>query len=488
MKNRISLPSLLIVSACCSLAVGTLNADPSCTNATRFVSSQFIVQGSVAGAGDIDGDGYADFLLGDGSGVYLISEKVAVVSGRTKEVIYLLTSAKGSSDGFGTPVSVGDLNSDGIPDIVVGAELENLNGYASGRIDVFNGASGSLLYSVFGDSAFTYFGQSIAKLGDVNDDGHVDFLVYSSTYVGLITAISGADGSEIYTVEGDSTVKQLGFSIARLGDVNDDGKPDFVAAGHEGPLVRVFSGADGALIHEIVDPQGLHESQFGWGLSGAGDLNGDGVEDILVGSPFREVSSNQSTIYVFSGKTAELLFDLLPTGLQHNFGQQLTGGADLNGDEIADIVVLTGPSHERILQIFSGFDQSLVYADTGDLFGLNFRNGPALAGDINGDCLDDVIIGGGVEEYLIYSLSNLCARPASCTGCCNVPGDADNNQSVNIADVTFLISRIFAAGSAPVCSAEADANADGRVNIADLTYLIARIFAGGPPPLCGPAL
>lgn len=70
-------------------------------------------------------------------------------------------------------------------------------------------------------------------------------------------------------------------------------------------------------------------------------------------------------------------------------------------------------------------------------------------------------------------------------GCCSFPGDANNSGSVNIADVTFLIARIFAGGQAPVCNDEADANGSDTVNIADVTFLIARIFAGGSAPVCG---
>ncbi len=70
-------------------------------------------------------------------------------------------------------------------------------------------------------------------------------------------------------------------------------------------------------------------------------------------------------------------------------------------------------------------------------------------------------------------------------GCCDTPGDANNDQSANIGDVTFLIARIFSAGPAPSCADEADANSDGSVNIGDVTYMIARIFSGGPAPVCG---
>ncbi len=71
--------------------------------------------------------------------------------------------------------------------------------------------------------------------------------------------------------------------------------------------------------------------------------------------------------------------------------------------------------------------------------------------------------------------------------CCDLAGDANNSGSVNIADVTFLIARIFAGGAAPPCCEEGDADGSGGVNIADVTFLIARIFAGGPAPSCGPA-
>lgn len=70
-------------------------------------------------------------------------------------------------------------------------------------------------------------------------------------------------------------------------------------------------------------------------------------------------------------------------------------------------------------------------------------------------------------------------------GCCATAGDANHDGGVNIADVTFLIARIFASGDAPVCNDEADANGDDTVNIADITFLIARIFAGGAAPVCG---
>ncbi|MFQ5606832.1 MAG: hypothetical protein ACE5GA_02710 [Candidatus Zixiibacteriota bacterium] len=69
--------------------------------------------------------------------------------------------------------------------------------------------------------------------------------------------------------------------------------------------------------------------------------------------------------------------------------------------------------------------------------------------------------------------------------CCGIAGDADHGGAVNIADVTFLIARLFSGGGEPFCANEASANGDASVNISDITFLIARIFADGPAPVCG---
>lgn len=124
----------------------------------------------------------------------------------------------------------------------------------------------------------------------------------------------------------------------------------------------------------------------------------------------------------------------------------------------------------------------------GDVFSNGNDNCPAIANndqiDTDNDGVGDACdICPGFDDNIDSDGDGI---PDGCdTGCCDTAGDADNNGSVNIADVTFLIARIFAGGPAPPCDDEADANGDNKVNIADVTYLIARIFAGGPAPVCG---
>ena len=77
--------------------------------------------------------------------------------------------------------------------------------------------------------------------------------------------------------------------------------------------------------------------------------------------------------------------------------------------------------------------------------------------------------------------------PNPCPGCCDTPGDANSDGKVNIADVSFVISWLFAGGASPSCCSEGSANGDDKLNIADVTYVIAWLFSGGPDPICGPA-
>ncbi len=110
------------------------------------------------------------------------------------------------------------------------------------------------------------------------------------------------------------------------------------------------------------------------------------------------------------------------------------------------------------------------------------------SGDVAGSPYTvDIIVddgAGGLDTALVDLTVVDPANPTGCS-CCAVAGDADHNARFNIADVTFMINRIFSGGPAPACNDEADANGTNSFNIADVTYSIARIFSGGPAPVCG---
>ena len=204
----------------------------------------------------------------------------------------------GDSEGdrFGQSVSgAGDVNGDGFDDLIVGALWDDNNGSNSGSARVFSGVDGTVLYNFDGDSEDDRFGGSVSGAGDVNGDGFADLIVGASfddnngIDSGSARVFSGADGSVLYTFNGDSTNDYLGGSVSSAGDVNGDGFADLIVGaigirnnGFNSGSARVFSGADGSILYSF-DGDSV-DDVFGTSVSSAGDVNGDGIADLIVGA------------------------------------------------------------------------------------------------------------------------------------------------------------------------------------------------------------
>lgn len=117
------------------------------------------------------------------------------------------------------------------------------------------------------------------------------------------------------------------------------------------------------------------------------------------------------------------------------------------------------------------------YPDT-SLYPLALGVGPLIGSDAGGNSGESGLLTEGyLPQYTPITVGVL--------SCCEIPGDANSDSKINIADITFGIARIFAGGAAPTCQDQADANGDNTYNISDITYSIGRIFAGGAEPVCG---
>ena len=141
---------------------------------------------------------------------------------------------------FGVSVSgAGDVNGDGVPDLVVGSPADSSNGANSGRAWVYSGANGAVLYTFDGDPG-DILGFEVSGAGDVNDDGFDDLIVGAEfdgsnlTASGSVRVFSGFDGSVLYNFEGDAGGDRFGHSVSGVGDVNGDGIPDFFAGSVQG--------------------------------------------------------------------------------------------------------------------------------------------------------------------------------------------------------------------------------------------------------------
>ena len=260
--------------------------------------------GSTVETGDVNGDGRADVLVGayawDGP-AGTDQGYVRVFDGFTGDQLFELRGER-KTDTFGASIAVADLDGDGKGEILVGApfaELRGINGN-TGYVKLFDGATQAQLFRWDGPGHFDEMGRGVA-FGDVNADGTKDIILGAGSgngadYGGFVWVQDGADfGHRLYTfTDGKSHVKpeqNFGFAVASA-DVNGDRFSDIICGAHRGqtgPLrtdpttgyVRVYSGANGALLHQFNGEAAGEE--FGRYLD-VGDLTGDGRPDIGVGA------------------------------------------------------------------------------------------------------------------------------------------------------------------------------------------------------------
>lgn len=446
----------------------------------------------------------------------IVASPVATLYGAS---VPLFSYAESAGDWLGENIAnAGDVNSDGIDDIIVGARHHRgTHGLAS----VISGADGSVLYRYVGLTN-VYLGSSVAGVGDINDDGYDDFAI-GEIYLpfGKVIVHSGIDGAILLTIEGGQ-YGTVGWAVAGIGDVNNDDVPD-IGVGVNG-IVRIHSGSDGSHLFTVyADVTGW--TGFGDDLAGAGDVNADGHDDIIIGAMYQNNTCLTGKAYVYSGLDGSLLYKYSGVNCGDYVGMDVAGVGDLNSDGYADFAV----GQSNAVKVYSGIDGTELY----DLRQHGSSLWMTLSGidDIDGDGIPDIVTGIHDARYMIYSgatglraawsgwlnpimtdviggrvvgvgdfdgdgipdvafsdylndgngedagiIYGLAITPG--VDCCRWRGDLRADGRINIADITFAIARIFAGGSATACPEDADANADGSFNIGDITFLISVIFAG----------
>ncbi|HEY1911226.1 MAG TPA: FG-GAP-like repeat-containing protein [Vicinamibacterales bacterium] len=341
--------------------------------------------------------------------------------------------------------NIGDVDGDGVPDIVTSAPTADAGGQDAGRIYVYSTRSGALLWSVDGHAG-DQLGTGVEAAGDTNGDGVPD-VIASAPGAGKAFIYSGRDGRMLQTMTAENKADSFGQHASGVGDINHDGYADVIvgapangAHGKNAGRAYVYSGKDGRLLLTLNGGS----AGDGFGSAVAGSTSGS-QSFLIVGAPAAGAKHAGRT-YVYKGlsSTPAFVIDADDTGAALG-AMFLSTVGDINHDGVPDIFVsdfsngAKGPSTGRVY-VHSGTDGRRLLTLTGETAGEGFGIGPATAGDVDGDGFDDLIVGAwqygetAVSGGRAYLYSGKDGRLLK-TYTCRIPGDTFGFDAVGMGDI-----------------------------------------------------
>ncbi len=443
-----------------------ITIDPISTTVVTLLESNWVgahFGSSVASAGDVNGDGYDDVIVGapdygGRAGISLGYGAAFLYYGSATGIMQSprvsLNSNTVRQSGFGFSVScAGDVNGDGYSDVIVG-HLYYSNGQSSeGGAHIYLGSAGGISTNaatvVQSNQEFATMGWSVACAGDVNGDGFDDIIVGAKLYEngqfneGAAFIYHGSASGIINTVaaivESNQANAEMGNSVAGAGDVNGDGYSDVVVGvdkydngqTDEGAAFVFLGSASGISTTAAAMVESNQAGAYmGISVAGAGDVNDDGYSDVIVAARnYSNGQINEGAAFIYHGSAGGIntsAASVFESNTDYGYLGSVAGAGDVNNDGYSDVIIGTpgynnGQSAEGAAFLYHGsavgVDVSRSVVVESNKANARMGNSVASAGDVNGDGFSDVIVGaswytnGQNQEgaaFLYHGITDVC--------------------------------------------------------------------------------